>query len=515
MKKLICLISVLIVFASAGFLAAFPPTPPGGGGSGSGDMVLNTAQVITASKTFGDGLLIATTPRFTTGIKDANGLLIIGLTATGTAVDYLTVTNAATAGHIVGIGVAGTDAAITLNITGKGTGKANIDGNAASATALAADPANCAAGQIALGVTAAGVAECTATPSGLTSVGATTFTGALTGTASGNAPASGIALTALAAQATDTITANADAGSASPTAIAIAAQQVAGRITGGHVKGLSTTELSTMLGLATDSFTADYPGVVCKAITTGNIVKCTNLTDVAYATVGQTMYIGSTQVAINRGTGALTLAGITLTTPDIGAATGTSLALTGNLTGLMPSVIVLVPSGTDASSSAAAFLTHADDSSATGAYIGMKLYNITDASSCTVTASTNTTTTCTLAGGTANHWDSTNAYQLGPGPTQSGSMFYVGGDGTFRWPSTVGYGACIMADGVQDLDVDMASDSMVFTGTLDSAVESTSAGHYLTASHSTTDDYICLQNKTAAIVKGMGKRGTWTKEAND
>lgn len=41
----------------------------------------------------------------------------------------------------------------------------------------------------------------------------------------------------------------------------------------------------------------------------------------------QTFYIGTTQVAINRASNALTLAGITLTTPDIGAATGTSLAL--------------------------------------------------------------------------------------------------------------------------------------------------------------------------------------------
>lgn len=37
-----------------------------------------------------------------------------------------------------------------------------------------------------------------------------------------------------------------------------------------------------------------------------------------YALVNQTMYIGTTAVAINRGTAALTLAGITLTTPDIG-----------------------------------------------------------------------------------------------------------------------------------------------------------------------------------------------------
>jgi len=37
-----------------------------------------------------------------------------------------------------------------------------------------------------------------------------------------------------------------------------------------------------------------------------------------YALVGQTFYIGTTQVAINRASAALTLAGITLTTPDIG-----------------------------------------------------------------------------------------------------------------------------------------------------------------------------------------------------
>jgi hypothetical protein len=43
-------------------------------------------------------------------------------------------------------------------------------------------------------------------------------------------------------------------------------------------------------------------------------------------------YIGTTQVALNRTSGALTLAGITLTTPNIGAATGTSAALTGAIT---------------------------------------------------------------------------------------------------------------------------------------------------------------------------------------
>jgi hypothetical protein len=45
------------------------------------------------------------------------------------------------------------------------------------------------------------------------------------------------------------------------------------------------------------------------------------------ADVGQQFYIGTTQVAINRASAALTLAGLTLTTPEIGVATGTSLDL--------------------------------------------------------------------------------------------------------------------------------------------------------------------------------------------
>jgi len=59
------------------------------------------------------------------------------------------------------------------------------------------------------------------------------------------------------------------------------------------------------------------------------------------ADVGQTMYVGTTQIAINRASAALTLAGITLTTPDIGVATATSIngatitsgTLNGSVTG--------------------------------------------------------------------------------------------------------------------------------------------------------------------------------------
>ena len=55
------------------------------------------------------------------------------------------------------------------------------------------------------------------------------------------------------------------------------------------------------------------------------------------AATDQTMYIGTTGVAINRGSAALTLAGITLTTPDIGTpSAGTLTSCTGlPLTGLV------------------------------------------------------------------------------------------------------------------------------------------------------------------------------------
>jgi hypothetical protein len=55
------------------------------------------------------------------------------------------------------------------------------------------------------------------------------------------------------------------------------------------------------------------------------------LAELGAAAVGQTMHIGTTAVAINRASAALTLAGITLTSPNIGVATGTSF---NSITGL-------------------------------------------------------------------------------------------------------------------------------------------------------------------------------------
>jgi len=104
------------------------------------------------------------------------------------------------------VGAAGTDG------TGAtGTWKIAVTGNAGTATALAADPANCTSGSVAAGITAAGVAEgCIAATNANTAstivqrdgsgnFSAGTITASLTGNASGNAGTA----TALAADPAD------------------------------------------------------------------------------------------------------------------------------------------------------------------------------------------------------------------------------------------------------------------------------------------------------------------------
>lgn len=63
------------------------------------------------------------------------------------------------------------------------------------------------------------------------------------------------------------------------------------------------------------------------------------------ADVGQTMYVGTTQIAINRASAALTLAGITLTTPNIGTP---SAGVLTNATGLPAAAVVAGTLGTGA-----------------------------------------------------------------------------------------------------------------------------------------------------------------------
>jgi hypothetical protein len=194
-----------------------------------------------------------------------------------------------------------------------------------------------------------------------------------------------------------------------------------------------------------------------------------------------------------------------LTTPVIGAATGTSLTLTGVVTGLMPAINVTKPSGTSTDVPSETVLTHADDGSAANAYVGMTLYNVTDGVSGTVTASDSTT--ITVAAGSMS-WANTNVYQLGPGPTQSGSMFYVGTAGTIRHPATAGYAAGYYVNVAGVVTVDMASDSMIFQGVLNSAFATLDAGDCID-SPATKGSFYVIHNKSATEAIGFGFANVW------
>lgn len=86
------------------------------------------------------------------------------------------------------------------------------------------------------------------------------------------------------------------------------------------------------------------------------------LAELSIAATGQTFYIGTTQVAINRGSGALTLAGLTLTTPDIGTPSAGTLTncsfptLNQNTTGTAANLSGTpdLPNGTTATTQSAA-----------------------------------------------------------------------------------------------------------------------------------------------------------------
>jgi hypothetical protein len=201
--------------------------------------------------------------------------------------------------------------------------------------------------------------------------------------------------------------------------------------------------------------------------------------------------------------------GPTLVTPILGVATGTSLALTGNLSGLLPTKVITSASGVHDTGANASTLVDSGESFVDHSYIGMTLYNITDVSSCTVTHSDGTSMECTLTGGTDNDWDVNDVWQVGPGPSQSGSWWYVTNAGTIRHPATAGYASCYESDAAAALTIDMASASMIFQGTLDTAVVALDAGDSIDSSGSTTGDFMCIHNKSATEAQGKGKRGTW------
>jgi hypothetical protein len=80
--------------------------------TGSGLVVFNVSPALT-------------TPAITTGINDVNTNEILKFTATGSAVNEITLANAATGGH-PSLSATGTDTNISLDIAPKGTGEFNV-----------------------------------------------------------------------------------------------------------------------------------------------------------------------------------------------------------------------------------------------------------------------------------------------------------------------------------------------------------------------------------------------------
>ena len=89
----------------------------------SDTFVFNKNSATLTNKTLTSPSLV--TPRVTTSIDDVNGAELIKVTATSSAVNEITVTNAATGGKPV-ISATGSDTNITLSVTGKGTGSVEI-----------------------------------------------------------------------------------------------------------------------------------------------------------------------------------------------------------------------------------------------------------------------------------------------------------------------------------------------------------------------------------------------------
>jgi hypothetical protein len=88
--------------------------------AGSPVASLGDAQTWTGIQTYGSGIARMTSPRITTSILDTNGNSLVDLTATGSAINRLTIKNSAT-GNAVELGTeSSSDTAVRLKLTPKG-----------------------------------------------------------------------------------------------------------------------------------------------------------------------------------------------------------------------------------------------------------------------------------------------------------------------------------------------------------------------------------------------------------
>jgi len=213
--------------------------------------------------------------------------------------------------------------------------------------------------------------------------------------------------------------------------------------------------------------------------------------------------------SINQSTGinsTLSYNSPTLVTPVIGVATGTSLALTGNITGLTPAINLGtgVCEGTQDGGDDQDHLDDADAGLTADALIGMTVYNTTDGSSGLITDNTATSIIATLAGGTENDWDDGDAWTISPGPSQSGSIIYIGVATTIRHPATAGYSAIYYSTVAGVVKVDPADAMRLWLNGTDIGAD----GDELDSAGA-AGDFIAIHNVSATVGRTLGRSGTW------
>jgi hypothetical protein len=343
---------------------------------------------------------------------------------------------------------------------------ADTSGTAAKATALAADPADCAAGQVATGIAASGALSCTATPS------VTTLTGNVTGNVTGNA---------------DTATAFATLGTAN---------QLYGMDSAG-TEGEWKSTINILMDDSAAQFSSATASKGTRQLVQSSISNGILLTDTPVITGNVTW------TNLSQGAGTWTrvfeeAANVFTVKQEFDATTGLQVGSTG----------VLITSDNDG---AITFL------GASGGYDEDLTINLDDTEN-TAVVSSSTGVTKIDFGSIA--LVATGQGQIGmtinsdaDGMTSSamatagmyGTMFFATGAGTWALPGAVaGMNFCVYSTGANAIIINPDdADVIVLNGA------ALSAGDSITSA-SAAGDFICLVALDATNWYTLGRSGTWT-----